>query len=59
MGSEVQSKELSEINILIYNIPVIQLLDLMAFSDGTVGTLHVLYYPDFFIGTTADRKVLS
>lgn len=54
MGSEVQSKQLSEINILIYNIPVIQLRDLMAFSYGTVGTLRVLYYPDFFTGTTAD-----
>ena len=59
MGSEVQSKQFTEINILIHNILVTQLLDLMAFSDGIVGTLRVLYYPDFFIGTTADCKVLS
>lgn len=59
MGSEVQSKQLSEINISIYNIPVILLLDLMAFSDGTVGIVYMLYYPDLFIGTTAYCTVLS
>lgn len=59
MVSKVQSKQFSEINILIYNIPVIQLLVSMALSDGTVGTLRVLYYPDFFIRTTAGCKVLS
>jgi hypothetical protein len=59
VGSEVQSKQLSKINIFIYNIPVIQLLESMAFSHGTVGTLRVLHYPDFFIGTIADCKVLS
>lgn len=59
MGSEVQSKQLSVINIFIYNMPVIQLLELMAFSRGNVGTLRVLHYPDFFIGTIADCEVLS